>query len=78
MTHGWYQWEGGRSVGFVCVCVIGCVCVAVVSVCAGVYCEKAQEWAADLASNECGALQSEQVSVGGESHPEAEPKGEKT
>lgn len=62
----------------VCVCVIGCGCVAVVSVCTGVRCEKAQEWAADLASNESGALQSEQVSVGGESHPEAERKGEKT
>lgn len=44
-------------------------------------CEKAQERAADLASNESGALPSERVSVGGGeggSGPEAERNREKS
>lgn len=65
MTHGWYQWGGGKRVGFICVCVWdrmwACSCVV------RVYgsCEKAQERAADLANNESGALPSERVSVRG-------------
>lgn len=59
-----------------------CVCDRVWACSCGVRvywsCEKAQEWAADFASNESGALPSERVSVGGDSNPEAEWKGEKT